>query len=283
MSRLLKLLGVGLIGAAMVALAGHEARAAEGCFPPPASCKVTSHFGMRFHPTEKEWRIHKGTDFGCPIGTPLSSVESGTVLRAVRDVGGGNVVVVRGSSGRDFKYMHMSHFSDSAARLSAVNQGALVGNSGNTGKWTTGPHLHFEAWRATTPVDPEKFICGAAPRTDEEMGEPSSHEVPGSGSAQKPGTAGVPDQPDGSLFEVMDNIIGVRALNPDYAYQLATLSRERLYAELAYLEAASLRIQAEKAAAKERMEVMLALRQVLLAEKVLKPALIQARNRVLAQ
>lgn len=258
------------------------AAGAQECFPPPTSCRISSHFGNRFHPVRHEWRLHKGTDFACPTGTPLVSVEDGIVSRASYDVGGGNFVVVRGKSGREFKYLHMSHFAESAARMLVVQVGTMVGNSGNTGKWTTGPHLHFEAWVGGTPMDAEKFICGASPAPAEDMGE-SMHENPASGT-DKPSDGPEPQLGlDESLYAILDNIVSSRSLNPDYASQLSTLSRQRLYAELSYMEAASLRLAAEKRSSKERVEVMFALRHVLLGEKLLQPQIQAARATALTR
>lgn len=248
---------------------------AESCITPPASCRVTSQFGNRLHPVQKKWKLHRGTDYGCGIGTPLVSVENGAVARASFDTGGGNFVVLRGSSGREFKYLHLSRFSDVSARMQPVSRGLVVGNSGNTGKWTTGPHLHFEAWRGGVPIDPQSLMCsGESPPPAEDVGD-TPHDNPAEGSDEPEMVQ--PEIGDGSLFSMIENIVGAKALNPDYPAQLAKLGKERLYAELAYLDAASLRLNAEKRASLERIEVMKALRQILLVESHLKPELSKAK------
>lgn len=248
---------------------------ANTCITPPASCRVTSKFGNRFHPVQKKWKLHRGTDYGCGVGTPLVSVENGAVARASFDTGGGNFVVLRGTSGREFKYLHLLRFSDVAARMQPVSRGLVVGASGNTGKWTTGPHLHFEAWSAGTPIDPESLMCnGQSQPPAQDVGDPP-HDNPAQGSDQP--EVYQPDLGDGSLFSLIENIVGAKALNPDYPAQLATLGKERLYSELAYLDAASLRLNAERRASLERIEVMKALRQILMVEAHLKPQLSKAR------
>ena len=79
------------------------------------------------------------------------------------------------------------------------------------------------------------------------------------------------------------NVIATRALNPDYPMQLAMLPEVRLYGELAYLEAASLRLEVAKREFRERVEAMFALRHVLLAERVLQPDLNRARAAIAAR
>lgn len=248
---------------------------ASTCITPPASCRVTSKFGNRLHPVQKKWKLHRGTDYGCGIGTPLISVENGAVVRASFDTGGGNFVVLRGTSGREFKYLHLSRFSDAAARMQPLTRGLVVGNSGNTGKWTTGPHLHFEAWSGGTPIDPQSLMCtGDEQPPAEDVGD-TPHDNPAEGSDEP--EVHQPELGDGSLFSMIENIVGAKALNPDYPAQLAKLGKERLYSELAYLDAASLRVNAEKRASLERIEVMKALRQILMVEANLKHELSKAK------
>lgn len=256
-------LAVAITAAAFVAPAAH---AATSCIPAPANCQVSSRFGPRFHPVLKVWKMHQGTDFACSIGTPVSAVESGQIGGAFMHFGGGNVAVLDAASGTKYKYMHMLRFSDASAHMSAVNVGTLVGMSGNTGKWTTGPHLHFEACKAGAPTDPERMLCDGKPASDDDMGDLPAHDNPAEGSntaqaaaATRPMTVDM----DGSLLEMYDRIIDSRSLNPDYPAQLATLPKERLYAEVAYLESASLKLANERKQMLDRIEVMRALRQIL--------------------
>ena len=250
---------------------------AESCITPPSSCRVTDVFGYRVHPKGAGWKLHKGADYGCPIGTPMLTVENGNVLRADFQDLGGNFVVMQGVTGRQFKYLHLSRHSEAARQLQTVVRGSVIANSGNTGRYTTGPHLHFEAWSGGKPVDPEKLMCrgGKEPPAEKDVGD-SSHENP----AEEPiaqGEIPQPDLGDGSLFDMIYNMVGAKALNPDYPAQLARMGKERLYSELAYLEAASLRLNAEKRGSLERIEVMNALRQILLVESHLKPELSKAK------
>lgn len=240
--------------------------AATSCIPPPAKCQVSSRFGPRFHPVLKVWKMHQGTDFACSIGTPVAAVENGQIGGAFTHYGGGNVAVLDGTSGTKFKYMHMLRFSDASAHMSVVNVGALVGMSGNTGKWTTGPHLHFEAWKAGAPTDPERLLCDGKPAPEGDMGDLPEHDNPAEGSGTALAAAAMPPKSvdmDGSLLEMYDQIIDSRSLNPDYPAQLATLPKERLYAEIAFLESASLKLANERKQMLDRIEVMRALRQIL--------------------
>lgn len=273
------------LGCALGLLAA-EASLAESCIPAPAQCTVSSKFGSRFHPVLKVWKMHRGTDFACPIGTNLSAVENGQVSGAFSHYGGGNMVVLNGSSGRRFKYMHMLRFSEASSRLAGLKIGGSVGVSGNTGQWTTGPHLHFEAWEGDKPIDPERLLCGGKPsQNDADMGDLPVHDNPSDGAATAAAAANSPVMApdlDASLLEMYDRIINSRTLNPDYPSQLATLPKERLYAEIAFLESASLKLSHEKKQITDRIEVMNALRQILLAQKGLKPKLIEQRRRALS-
>lgn len=283
MSKLTRLCAAALVS---FVCAANTADAAQSCIPAPAQCYVSSKFGPRFHPVLKVWKMHRGTDFACAIGTPLSAVEAGRVSGAFSHHGGGNVVVLNGSSGRKFKYLHMLRFSEASANLAGLPVGGAVGVSGNTGKWTTGPHLHFEAWEGDRPVDPERLLCGGRPSADEsDMGDLPAHDSPSDGAATAAAAANAPIQTpelDGSLLEMYDQIINSRTLNPDYPGQLSTLSKERLYAEIAFLETASLKLSHEKKQITDRIEVMNALRQILMANKGLRPNLSEQRRRALS-
>jgi len=103
--------------------------------------RVTSGFAMRLHPLLRDWRAHRGVDYGAPVGTTVRSVGDGVVDFAGWQNGYGNVVQVRHANERSTLYAHMSRID--VHKGQAVEQGQRVGAVGMTG-WTTGPHLHFE-------------------------------------------------------------------------------------------------------------------------------------------
>jgi murein DD-endopeptidase MepM/ murein hydrolase activator NlpD len=103
--------------------------------------RITSGFGMRLHPLQRNWRQHRGVDYAAPVGTPVRAVGDGVVEFAGSQNGYGNTIEVRHSSGRSTLYAHLSKID--VRRGQRVEQGQRIGAVGMTG-WTTGPHLHFE-------------------------------------------------------------------------------------------------------------------------------------------
>lgn len=108
---------------------------------PVAFTRISSGFAMRFHPIQKSWRAHLGTDFAAPTGTPVRSVGDGVVEFAGVQNGYGNVVFVKHGNGHETVYAHLSRMD--VRKGQSVAQGDTVGAVGATG-WATGPHLHFE-------------------------------------------------------------------------------------------------------------------------------------------
>jgi murein DD-endopeptidase MepM/ murein hydrolase activator NlpD len=124
---------------ASVAAALRKAEAArkarERWIMPIKGAVFTSGFGWRWG------RMHEGDDFGTPVGTPLASMSTGTVLFAGWEGGFGNKVEIQYWDGTVSVYGHMSQISVSVG--DSVSPGDIVGLSGNTGH-STGPHLHLE-------------------------------------------------------------------------------------------------------------------------------------------
>lgn len=119
-----------------------------------------SKFGMRYHPTQHRWKLHEGQDFPNAPGTPLKAVADGTVttnLGVASNPGGGNFITITLADGAQARYFHMRERSPLAVGT-RVKQGQVVGYLGNTGTWTTGPHLHFEIRVNGSPVDPRAYI-----------------------------------------------------------------------------------------------------------------------------
>jgi len=110
---------------------------------PVDGARITSGFGMRFHPVLGYSRMHKGVDFGVPVGTPVMAAGSGTIQFEGRENGYGNFLLIKHTSEYSTAYAHLSRFVPGMHVGSHVRQGQVVAYSGNTGL-TTGPHLHYE-------------------------------------------------------------------------------------------------------------------------------------------
>lgn len=122
---------------------------------PVDGARITSGFGMRFHPVLGYSRMHKGIDFGVPVGTPVMAAGSGTVVFEGYGHGYGNFLKINNGNGYGTGYAHLSRFAPGIHKGSHVRQGQIVAYSGNTGL-TTGPHLHYEIYINGTQVNPLK-------------------------------------------------------------------------------------------------------------------------------
>ena len=110
---------------------------------PINGARLSSPFGMRKHPIDGFNKMHKGTDFAAPMGTPIMASGDGVIKKAGWCGGGGNCVVIRHNSTYQTVYAHMSKFAKSIRNGVRVKQGQIIGFVGSTGK-STGPHLHYE-------------------------------------------------------------------------------------------------------------------------------------------
>ena len=110
---------------------------------PINGARLSSPFGMRKHPIDGFNKMHRGTDFAAPMGTPIMASGSGTIKKAGWCGGGGNCVVIRHNSTYQTVYAHMSKFAKGIKKGVRVKQGQTIGYVGSTGK-STGPHLHYE-------------------------------------------------------------------------------------------------------------------------------------------
>jgi murein DD-endopeptidase MepM/ murein hydrolase activator NlpD len=120
---------------------------------PVDGARITSGFGMRFHPILGYTRMHKGIDFGVPIGTPVMAAGAGTVEEAHWKGGYGNFVLINHGNGYETAYGHLSRYAPGIHPGSRVHQGQVVALSGSTGE-STGPHLHYEIRIKKTQVNP---------------------------------------------------------------------------------------------------------------------------------
>ena len=112
--------------------------------------RITSKFGMRFHPVLHRMKGHFGTDYAAPTGTPIRVTASGTVIEAGYSSGNGNYVKVRHNNMYTTQYLHMSRIL--ARRGQHVSQGQVIGLVGSTGL-ATGPHVCYRFWKNGRQVD----------------------------------------------------------------------------------------------------------------------------------
>ncbi len=115
--------------------------------------RISSTFGMRFHPLHHTWTGHMGVDYAAPRGTPIHSTSDGTVKFIGQQNGYGNVIIIQHDKHYSTLYAHQSRFAAGLKRGEHVTQGELIGYVGTTG-WATGPHLHYEFRIDNRPVDP---------------------------------------------------------------------------------------------------------------------------------
>ena len=120
---------------------------------PVAFGRVTSGFGMRRHPVLGYTKMHKGVDFGAPIGTPIYAAADGVIEKAGRFSSYGNYVLIRHDSKLKTAYGHISRFAKGIRPGTRVKQGETIAYVGNTGR-STGPHLHFEVHVNGVEVNP---------------------------------------------------------------------------------------------------------------------------------
>jgi len=118
---------------------------------PVANAHQTSGFGMRFHPILGYSRMHQGTDYGAPYGSPIHAIADGIVTFAGWHGGHGNFVKLNHAYGMGSGYGHMSRIAVGIG--SRVVRGQIIGFVGSTGL-STGPHLHFETYRNGAVVNP---------------------------------------------------------------------------------------------------------------------------------
>ena len=110
---------------------------------PINGARLSSKFGMRKHPIDGYNKMHRGTDFAAPKGTPIMASGDGVVIKSAWCGGGGNCVKIKHNSSYSTVYAHLSKFGNGIRKGKRVRQGQIIGYVGSTGK-STGPHLHYE-------------------------------------------------------------------------------------------------------------------------------------------
>lgn len=130
--------------------------------------RISSRFtGRRFHPVQKRWKAHKGTDYAAPRGTPIVSTANGVVTKSGYTKGNGNYVKVKHNETYSTQYLHMTKRKVKVGQR--VKQGQVIGTVGSTGL-ATGPHVCYRFWVNGKQVDPyRQNLPSAEPLPIEKM------------------------------------------------------------------------------------------------------------------
>jgi murein DD-endopeptidase MepM/ murein hydrolase activator NlpD len=128
---------------------------------PVDGARVSSGFGWRFHPVLHYSRMHKGTDFAAPIGTPVyASGNAKAIVAGCCHGDAGNMIALQHDNGWVTHYFHLSRIMPGIVPGVRVSQGERIGDVGMSGGHVTGPHLHYEVIINGQPVDPLKVDTG---------------------------------------------------------------------------------------------------------------------------
>lgn len=125
--------------------------------------RISSRYTKRrFHPVQRRWKAHLGTDYAAPTGTPIRTVGDGVVIASGYGRGNGNFVKIKHNATYTTQYLHMSRIARTSKVGRRVKQGDVIGYVGSTGL-ATGPHLCFRFWKNGVQVDP--FTIKVLPST----------------------------------------------------------------------------------------------------------------------
>ena len=132
--------------------------------------RISSRYsGRRFHPVQKRWKAHLGTDYAAPTGTPIMTTADGVIIAAQYTSANGNYVKVRHNSTYTTQYLHMSKIKPGIKNDVRVKQGDVIGYVGSTGL-ATGPHVCYRFWVNGKQVDPyQQKLPDAKPLEDDRM------------------------------------------------------------------------------------------------------------------
>lgn len=131
---------------------GNSLRKALLRYPVKFSRISSRYSGRRFHPVQKRWKAHRGTDFAAPKGTPIRSVGDGIIMKANYQKYNGNNVKVKHNSNYETGYLHMSKIASGIRPGVKVKQGQIIGYVGSTGL-AKGNHVCFRFWKNGVQVD----------------------------------------------------------------------------------------------------------------------------------
>jgi murein DD-endopeptidase MepM/ murein hydrolase activator NlpD len=121
----------------------------------PVRGPISSPFGYRSNPFTGLRTYHSALDIAVPLGTKVKATRAGTVADTGYNSVFGNYIILKHSSGYQSLYGHLSAIGVREGQ--SVDQGAVIGNSGNTGE-STGPHLHFSIFQNGKALDPRRFV-----------------------------------------------------------------------------------------------------------------------------
>jgi len=124
----------------------------------PVSGHISSPYGERVDPLNGETTFHSGIDISCSSGSPVQATADGIVSHSGWTQKGGFVVVLEHGNGFSTIYAHNE--TNTVRVGEKVKRGAIIGYAGSTGK-STGPHVHYEVWKAGKAVDPQQFLSRA--------------------------------------------------------------------------------------------------------------------------
>ena len=123
---------------------------------PLTQARLSSGFGLRYHPIYKVRKLHTGIDFGARVGTPIYATGGGKVTKVSTSFYGyGKQVEIDHGFGLKTKYAHLSEFKVKVGQR--VKRGELIAYSGNTGT-SSGPHLHYEVHKNRQKVNPIHYF-----------------------------------------------------------------------------------------------------------------------------
>lgn len=122
---------------------------------PLDAMRLTSSYGLRWHPVTGGRKQHEGVDLGSPVGTPIHATADGVVAKADWFGGYGLFVQLEHGGSLATRYGHMSRLNVAAGQQ--VHKGDIIGYVGTTGR-STGPHLHYEVRIAGQAVNPIPYM-----------------------------------------------------------------------------------------------------------------------------
>jgi murein DD-endopeptidase MepM/ murein hydrolase activator NlpD len=131
---------------------GNSLRKAFLQAPLKFSRMTSGYTKRRFHPVQKRWKAHLGTDYAAPTGTPIMAVGDGVVTEARYKTYNGNYVKIKHNSTYTTQYLHMSKIASGVKPGTRVRQGQTIGYVGSTGL-ATGPHVCYRFWKNGQQVD----------------------------------------------------------------------------------------------------------------------------------
>ena len=120
---------------------------------PIDGAKLSSTYGLRKHPILGYNKMHRGTDFSAPKGTPVYAAGNGVIEYAGRNGAYGKYIRIRHNSNYKTAYAHLNNFKKNIVNGVRVKQGEIIGYVGNTGR-STGPHLHYEVIYQNKQINP---------------------------------------------------------------------------------------------------------------------------------